>query len=138
MGKVSIKKETEMITNYTPSKDTEEHVGFIYMRSIIIDGVKFIYIGESSNMLDRNYHWRCLKVEYGGKRIEKARKYMILQIGCGMSWKELMLIVPMNLRRNLNRKRPNISSNTSLTRKIKALTVLVDYHSILTEMLLDR
>lgn len=74
MGKVSIKKETEMITNYTPSKDTVEHVGFIYMRSIIIDGVKFIYIGESSNMLDRNYHWRCLKVEYGGKRIEKARK----------------------------------------------------------------
>ena len=34
MGKVSIKKETEMITNYIPSKDTEEHVGFIYMRSI--------------------------------------------------------------------------------------------------------
>lgn len=61
MGKVSIKKETEMITNYTPSKDTEEHVGFIYMRSIIIDGVKFIYIGESSNMFDRNYHWTWLK-----------------------------------------------------------------------------
>ena len=74
MGKVSIKKETEMITNYTPSKDTEEHVGFIYMRSIIIDGVKYIYIGESTDMLTRNYHWRCLKVVYGGKDLEIARK----------------------------------------------------------------
>ena len=74
MGKVSIKKETEMITNYTPSKDKKEFVGFIYIRSIIINGVKYIYIGESTDMLTRNYHWRCLKVVYGGKDLEIARK----------------------------------------------------------------
>ena len=70
--------------------------------------------------------------------MKKPEKNMILQIGCGMSWKELKLIVPMNLRRNLNRKKPNISSNMSLTRKIRALTLLEAYLSILTEMLLDR
>ena len=72
MGKISIKKETEMKTSYTPSKDNKKHVGFVYMRIYIKNGM--IYIGESSNMLDRQYHWRSLKVVYGGKRIEEARK----------------------------------------------------------------
>ena len=74
MKKVSIKKETEMITNYTPSKDTEEHVGFIYIRVYVKNGK--IYIGETKNMLDRNYHFRSLAVVYGGKRIEQARKLL--------------------------------------------------------------
>ena len=73
-NKLTISEETRQKTNYTPSKDKKEFVGFVYIRSIIINGVKFIYIGESTDMLTRNYHWYCLKVVYGGKDLEVARK----------------------------------------------------------------
>jgi hypothetical protein len=73
-NKLTISEETRQKTNYTPSKDKKEFVGFVYIRSIIINGVKYIYIGESTDMLTRNYHWRCLKVVYGGKDLEIARK----------------------------------------------------------------
>ena len=67
------KQANDKIINYTPSNDSEGHVGFIYMRILIIDGVKLMYIGETTNMVDRQYHWLCLNVEYGGKEIEDIR-----------------------------------------------------------------
>jgi len=71
---LTISEETRQKTNYTPSKNNKKHVGFVYIRVYVKNGK--IYIGETKNMLDRNYHFRSLAVVYGGKRIEEARKLL--------------------------------------------------------------
>jgi hypothetical protein len=73
-NKLTISEETRQKTNYTPSKNNKKHVGFVYIRVYVKNGK--IYIGETKNMLDRNYHFRSLAVVYGGKRIEEARKLL--------------------------------------------------------------
>jgi hypothetical protein len=73
-NKLTISEETRQKTNYTPSKNNKKHIGFVYIRVYVKNGK--IYIGETKNMLDRNYHFRSLAVVYGGKRIEEARKLL--------------------------------------------------------------
>ena len=73
-NKLTISEETRQKTNDTPSKNNKKHVGFVYIRVYVKNGK--IYIGETKNMLDRNYHFRSLAVVYGGKRIEEARKLL--------------------------------------------------------------
>ena len=69
--KPTIKSEVmKKIDNYKPSK-SNSIVGYVYVRILIKNGM--MYIGETTNMLDRQYHWRCLNVEYGGKEIEDIR-----------------------------------------------------------------
>ena len=76
MGKTNVKKHTikqdvlDKISNYTPST-TGACIGYIYVRILIKNGM--MYIGETTNMVDRQYHWLCLNVEYGGKEIEDIR-----------------------------------------------------------------
>ena len=69
--KPTIKSEVmKKIDNYKPSK-SNTIVGYVYVRILIKNGM--MYIGETTNMLDRQYHWLCLNVEYGGKEIEDIR-----------------------------------------------------------------
>lgn len=69
--KPTIKDEVlKKINNYTPSTNGG-CIGYIYVRILIKNGM--MYIGETTNMLDRQYHWLCLNVEYGGKEIEDIR-----------------------------------------------------------------
>ena len=69
--KPTIKSEVmKKIDNYKPSK-SNTIVGYVYVRILIKNGM--MYIGETANMLDRQYHWLCLNVEYGGKEIEDIR-----------------------------------------------------------------
>ena len=76
MAKRNLKKHTikqdvlDKISNYTPST-TGGCIGYIYVRILIKSGM--MYIGETTNMVDRQYHWLCLNVEYGGKEIEDIR-----------------------------------------------------------------
>ena len=76
MAKKNLKKHTikqdvlDKISNYTPST-TGGCIGYIYVRILIKSGM--MYIGETTNMVDRQYHWLCLNVEYGGKEIEDIR-----------------------------------------------------------------
>ena len=85
MAKNNIKKPTikeevlDKLNNYTAST-TDVFVGYIYIRRIHCDKAiengqdGWIYIGETTNPLDRQYHFRSLSVTYGGKLIEEARK----------------------------------------------------------------
>ena len=69
--KPTIKSEVmKKIDNYKQSK-SNTIVGYVYVRILIKNGM--MYIGETTNMLDRQYHWLCLNVEYGGKEIEDIR-----------------------------------------------------------------
>ena len=85
MAKRNVKKQTikqdvlDKMSNYTPST-TSVLIGYIYIRRIHCDKAiengqdGWVYIGETTNPLDRQYHFRSLSVTYGGKLIEKARK----------------------------------------------------------------
>ena len=85
MAKTNLKKHTikqdvlDKISNYTPST-TSVLIGYIYIRRIHCDKAiengqdGWVYIGETTNPLDRQYHFRSLSVTYGGKLIEEARK----------------------------------------------------------------
>ena len=85
MAKKNLKKHTikqdvlDKISNYTPST-TSVLIGYIYLRRINCEKAKkngqdgWVYIGETTNPLDRQYHFRSLSVTYGGKLIEEARK----------------------------------------------------------------
>ena len=81
----TIKKQTikqdvlDKMSKYTPST-TDVLIGYIYIRRIHCDKAiengqdGWVYIGETTNPLDRQYHFRSLSVTYGGKLIEEARK----------------------------------------------------------------
>ena len=80
MKKSSVKQEVQdKLNNYTAST-TDVLVGYIYIRRIHCDKAiengqdGWVYIGETTNPLDRQYHFRSLSVTYGGKLIEEARK----------------------------------------------------------------
>lgn len=85
MGKTNNKKHTikqdvlDKMSNFTPST-TDVLIGYIYIRRIHCDKAiengqdGWVYIGETTNPLDRQYHFRSLSVTYGGKLIEEARK----------------------------------------------------------------
>jgi len=85
MAKRNVKKQTikqdvlDKMSNYTPST-TSVLIGYIYIRRIHCDKAVengqdgWVYIGETTNPLDRQYHFRSLSVTYGGKLIEEARK----------------------------------------------------------------
>ena len=85
MNNSSVKKPTvkqdvlDKMSKYTPST-TEVLIGYIYIRRIHCDKAiengqdGWVYIGETTNPLDRQYHFRSLSVTYGGKLIEEARK----------------------------------------------------------------
>ena len=78
--KTTVKQDVlDKISNYTPST-TSVLIGYIYLRRINCEkAIKngqdgWVYIGETTNPLDRQYHFRSLSVTYGGKLIEEARK----------------------------------------------------------------
>ena len=78
--KTTVKQDVlDKMSNYTPST-TSVLIGYIYLRRINCEkAIKngqdgWVYIGETTNPLDRQYHFRSLSVTYGGKLIEKARK----------------------------------------------------------------
>lgn len=78
--KPTVKQDVlDKMSNFTPST-TDVLIGYIYIRRIHCDKAKqdgvdgWPYIGETTNPLDRQYHFRSLSVTYGGKRIEEARK----------------------------------------------------------------
>ena len=85
MNNSSVKKQTvkqdvlDKMSNFTPST-TDVLIGYIYIRRIHCDKAiengqdGWVYIGETTNLLDRLYHFRSLSVTYGGKLIEEARK----------------------------------------------------------------
>ena len=85
MAKKNLKKHTikqdvlDKMSKYTPST-TDVLIGYIYIRRIHCDKAiengqdGWVYIGETTNPLDRQYHFRSLSVTYGGKLIEEARK----------------------------------------------------------------
>ena len=85
MNNSSVKKPTvkqdvlDKMSKYTPST-TDVLIGYIYIRRIHCDKAiengqdGWVYIGETTNPLDRQYHFRSLSVTYGGKLIEEARK----------------------------------------------------------------
>ena len=78
--KPTVKQDVlDKMSKYTPST-TNVLIGYIYLRRIncekaIENGQDgWVYIGETTNPLDRQYHFRSLSVTYGGKLIEEARK----------------------------------------------------------------
>ena len=78
--KTTVKQDVlDKMSNYTPST-TSVLIGYIYLRRINSDKAiengqdGWVYIGETTNPLDRQYHFRSLSVTYGGKLIEEARK----------------------------------------------------------------
>lgn len=78
--KTTVKQDVlDKMSNYTPST-TNVLIGYIYLRRINCDKAiengqdGWVYIGETTNPLDRQYHFRSLSVTYGGKLIEEARK----------------------------------------------------------------
>ena len=78
--KPTVKQDVlDKMRNYTPST-TNVLIGYIYLRRINCEkAIKngqdgWVYIGETTNPLDRQYHFRSLSVTYGGKLIEEARK----------------------------------------------------------------
>lgn len=78
--KTTVKQDVlDKMSNYTPST-TSVLIGYIYLRRINCEKAKkngedgWVYIGETTNPLDRQYHFRSLSVTYGGKLIEEARK----------------------------------------------------------------
>ena len=104
MAKKNLKKHTikqdvlDKISNYTPST-TGGCIGYIYVRIPIKSGM--MYIGETTNMVDRQYHWLCLNVEYGGKEIEDIRHSTV---PADWAWAILTPVVantPDNLKKKL-------------------------------------
>ena len=78
--KTTVKQDVlDKMSNYTPLT-TSVLIGYIYLRRINCEKAKkngqdgWVYIGETTNPLDRQYHFRSLSVTYGGKLIEEARK----------------------------------------------------------------
>lgn len=78
--KPTVKQDVlDKMSNFTPST-TDVLIGYIYIRRIHCDKAiengqdGWVYIGETTNPLDRQYHFRSLSVTYGGKLIEEARK----------------------------------------------------------------
>ena len=78
--KPTVKQDVlDKMSNFTPST-TDILIGYIYIRRIHCDKAiengqdGWVYIGETTNLLDRQYHFRSLSVTYGGKLIEEARK----------------------------------------------------------------
>ena len=78
--KPTVKQDVlDKMSKYTPST-TDVLIGYIYIRRIHCDKAiengqdGWVYIGETTNLLDRQYHFRSLSVTYGGKLIEEARK----------------------------------------------------------------
>lgn len=78
--KPTVKQDVlDKMSNFTPST-TDVLIGYIYIRRIHCDKAiengqdGWVYIGETTNLLDRQYHFRSLSVTYGGKLIEEARK----------------------------------------------------------------
>ena len=78
--KPTVKQDVlDKMSNFTPSA-TDVLIGYIYIRRIHCDKAiengqdGWVYIGETTNLLDRQYHFRSLSVTYGGKLIEEARK----------------------------------------------------------------
>ncbi len=78
--KTTVKQDVlDKMSNYTHSK-VDVLIGYIYLRRINCEKAKkngqdgWAYIGETTNPLDRQYHFRSKNVVYGGKKIEDARK----------------------------------------------------------------